>query len=321
EQAGWLDRLEIEHDELRAALAWSLETDVPAAVRLGGALGRFWQVRGHVREGRGWLERIISAAELAPSPAADRDLARALNAAAFLAFLAGDYEQAAARYRETLAARRQFGDAEGVAESLNSLGLTLRCMGDHAAADALFGEALAANRALGNRAREANILNNLARSAFYRGDDTAALALHEQALAVGRAAGELWAVAICLGDIGDVYQARGDLVMAGRLYESSLTEWLALGDLRGVAQCLEGFAGLLADTQTVCAVRLFGAAAAIRDRIAEPSSPMRRESLRQTMARACLVLGADRYAVAWTDGRALSPEQAVTLARACIGTA
>lgn len=60
-QASWLDRLDVERDELRAALAWCIEADHSGAMRLGGALWRFWQVRGHVREGRSWLERIIEA--------------------------------------------------------------------------------------------------------------------------------------------------------------------------------------------------------------------------------------------------------------------
>ena len=244
-QATWLDRLDREHGDLRAAMAWCAEHDLTMALRLGGALWRFWQVRGHVREGRVWLERMIDADGAAVSAPPRPERARALNAAAFLAFMAGDYSVAIERHHETLAIRRTLADHEGVAESLNSLGLVLRCVGETDAADGLLTEALAATRALGSRGREANILNNQARSAYYRGDHAAARTLHEQALAVGREAGDAWAVAICLGDLGDVSLARGDADAACRLYEESLAAWLALGDLRGVAQCLEGFAGLV----------------------------------------------------------------------------
>jgi DNA-binding CsgD family transcriptional regulator len=313
-QARWLDRLDFEHDDLRTAMTWCAEHDLPAALRLGGALWRFWQVRGHVREGRAWLDRMIEADEAGPSTPSRPERASALNAAAFLAFMAGDYELAAARHRETLAIRRELGDREGIAESLNNLGLVLRCVGDHVAAGALFEEALAAGRGLGNRAREANVLNNMARSAYYRGDHDTAQVLHERGLAVGREAGDSWVVAICLGDLGDVRQARGDAEAARRLYEQSLAAWRELGDPRGVAQCLEGFAGLAADTQVARAVRLFGAAATVREMIGEPCSPVRKIELDRKLWRARGVLGSKAYGEAWSDGQAMPTDRAVEYA-------
>jgi predicted ATPase/DNA-binding CsgD family transcriptional regulator len=314
-QVEWLDRLDVEHGDLRAAMSWCAEHNLPMALRLGGALWRFWQVRGHVREGRTWLERMIEADRATHSKAPRSDRASALNAAAFLAFMAGDYSLAVVRHRETLAIRRKLGDHEGVAESLNSLGLVLRCLGDYDGADALFEEALSASRALGSRGREANILNNQARSAYYRDDHAAAQALHEQALAVGREARDAWAVAICLGDLGDVYQARGDVEAACRLYEESLAAWRDLGDLRGVAQCLEGFAGLVVASQPRRAVQLFGAATAVRETICEPCSPVRRAGLDRMVKRACEVLTPEQFAEAWSEGQAMAPERAIEYAR------
>ena len=318
EQVVGLDRLELEHDNLRAALRWSAEqggAEIELALLLAGALWRFWQVRGHLREGRGWLTRLLAAADgqdagsRQPTPGR----ARALNAAAFLAFMEGDYDLARERHRETLETRRALGDREGVAETLNNLGLVLRGAGDHAAAVALFDEALAETRALGNRAREAHILNNLARAAYYRGEHAAARALHEQSLALGRELGDSWAVAICLGDLGDLHQAQGDADAARRLYQESLDLWRELGDLRGVAQCLEGFAGLAAKAHPDRAVRLIGAAAATRELIGEPCSSVRRAALDRTLARARAALGDDRYAAAWAEGRATSPDRAIQL--------
>ena len=310
-QVHWFDRLDAEHDDLRAAMAWTAAHDLPAALRLGGALWRFWQVRGHAREGRAWLERIIAADDVSALPSPGPARASALNAAGFLAFLTGDYPLAIQRHRENLAIRRDLEDRDGVAESLNSLGLVLRCAGDHDGATALLRESLDMSRALGNRAREANTLNNLARAAYYRGDLEDARQLHEQSLAVGRAAGEVWAVAICLGDLGDVHRASGDTVMARRLYRESLEAWCALGDARGVAQCLEGFAGLILDDRTELAVRLFGAAAAIREAIGEPCSRVRQQEMDGTLEQARQHLGADQYAAAWTVGQSLTPEQAM----------
>jgi tetratricopeptide (TPR) repeat protein len=315
-QARWLDLLDAEHGNLRAAMAWSADHDLDLALDLGGALWRFWQVRGHVPEGRAWLERVVTADAARPATPPTPSRARALNAVAFLAFMAGDYERATARYRETLAIRRALDDREGIAESLNNLGLTLRCIGDHRGANDLFEQALHQTRALGNRAREANILNNLARSAYYRGQYAAAEALHEQALTAGRESGDDWAVAICLGDLGDVHQAQGDADTARWLYEQSLAAWRALGDLRGVAQCLEGFAGLIVSARPEQAVRLFGAGSAVREAIGEPSSLPRRAQLEQTLARLRATLGPERFGAAWSEGRSLSAEQAVEVALA-----
>ena len=204
---------------------------------------------------------------------------------------------------------------------MNSLGLVLRCVGELDAADGLLTEALAATRALGSRGREANILNNQARSAYYRGDHAAARTLHEQALAVGREAGDAWAVAICLGDLGDVSLARGDADAACRLYEESLAAWLALGDLRGVAQCLEGFAGLVSETRPAQTVRLLGAAAAVRETICEPCSPVRRVWVDRTLKRARASLTDERFAEAWAGGLAMTPEGAIEVARDHAGAA
>ena len=315
EQVAGLDRLERGHDDLRAALHWSAErggAETEPGLLLAGALWRFWQVRGHLREGRGWLTRLLAAAdgEDAGGKQPTTGRARALNAVAFLAFMEGDYALAQQIHRETLEIRRALGDREGVAETLNNLGLVLRCAGDHAAAVALFEEALEASRALGNRAREAHILNNLARAAYYRGNHAAARALHEQGLAVGRDAGDSWAVAICLGDLGDLHQARGNADAARARYEESLVLWRELGDHRGVAQCPEGFAGLVAGAQPRRAVRLIGAAWAARELIGEPCSLVRRAVLERTLEQARVALGCG-YAAAWAEGRAMPLDRAI----------
>jgi non-specific serine/threonine protein kinase len=224
----------------------------------------------------------------------------------------GDHTMAQELHRQTLEIRRALGDREGVAETLNNLGLVLRCIGDHGAAVALFDEALAACRALGNRAREAHVLNNLARAAYYRGEHASARALHEQGLALAREVGDSWATAICLGDLGDLLLALGDADTARGYYEESLERWRELGDHRGVAQCLEGFAGLVAAAQPERAVRLYGAAAAAREQIGEPCSPVRAAMLERARGE----LGDNDYAAAWAEGFAMSLERAVEHAMA-----
>jgi predicted ATPase/DNA-binding CsgD family transcriptional regulator len=315
EQELLLAQLEREHDNLRLALGWSSEAgDVEVGLRLAGALWRFWQVRGYLREGRAWLDRLLTTAG-----AAERTIgrARALNAIGFLTFLQGDYDTAQPLLEESLAIRRALNDRQGIVESLTNLGLLLRCRGRTAEARLLFEEALGVSRALGDRAWEARTLNKLARLVFYEGDHAAARALHEESLARGRQAGNTWDIAIALGDLGDVSHALGDDAAARGLYAQSLAVWQELGDERGIAQGLEGVAILAAATsRPEQAVRLLGAAHAMRERITEPSSPSRRASLERLLDAARAALGEAAYTRAWAAGRAMPPDQAVAEALA-----
>jgi non-specific serine/threonine protein kinase len=159
-------------------------------------------------------------------------------------------------------------------------------------------------------------MNKLARLTFYEGDLNAARALHEEAIATVRPAGNAWDVAIALGDLGDVLHAQGNDAEARRHYAESLRLWLELGDERGVAQGLEGFAILAAaDARMERAVRLIGAARAIRERITEPNSPSRRNALERLLAAAHADLG-PAYDPAWSSGSASSPAEAVAEAMA-----
>ena len=123
-----LDVLDREHDNLRLALRWSSEaTESDVGPRLAGALWRFWQVRGYLREGRAWLERLLATA-MPAEPTSAR--ARALNAIGFLAFLQGDYETAQPLLAESVEIWRALDDRRGLVESLTNLGVLLRCVGD-----------------------------------------------------------------------------------------------------------------------------------------------------------------------------------------------
>jgi predicted ATPase/DNA-binding CsgD family transcriptional regulator len=308
---GILDR---EHDNLRIALRWSCETSASdVGPRLAGALWRFWQVRGYLREGRAWLEQLLATA-MPIEPTSAR--ARALNAIGFLTFLQGDYATARPLLAESVEIRRALDDGHGLVESLTNLGVLLRCLGDGARARQVLEEALAMSRVLGDRAWEGRALNKLARLTFYEGDLSAAQALHEQGISIVRQTGNAWDMAIALGDLADVCHALGDAASARGHYAESLRLWLELGDERGVAQGLEGFAILaFADSRPGHAVRLVGAARAIRDRLTEPNSPTRRAALDRLLEAARADLGA-AYDAAWETGYTASPVEAVAEAMA-----
>src|SRR5260370_4352188 len=119
EELEWVEGLEEEHDNLRAALSWLLEKEqIELVLRLGGALWRFWYLRGHLREGREALERIL----LLPAGQTSPLRAKSVYGAGYLAIGQGDYEQAEAHCREVLALFQEQGDRRGIAACLCVLG-------------------------------------------------------------------------------------------------------------------------------------------------------------------------------------------------------
>ncbi len=147
DQDMWLERLEREHDNLRAALRWLRESDDgEAGLRLAAALWRFWHVRGHIGEGRAWLEELLARGPLAAAAAAAAGRAAALNAAGRLAHAQGEYDRASTLLTESLALRRAAGDREGAAQALSDLGMMACDANDYARATALLDESLALRR-------------------------------------------------------------------------------------------------------------------------------------------------------------------------------
>jgi predicted ATPase/DNA-binding SARP family transcriptional activator len=245
EQQVWLDRLEREHDNLRAALAWLTDGDVgpcedldeEAGMRMGVALLRFWHVRGHYTEGRQRLEALLQRYP-------DRTAARAsvLYAAARLAFRSGDYEAARARWEEALAISHERADTEGVAGALGAIGwLDLR-QGNRAAARALFEEGLALCRDAGDRAGTATALGNLGSLALDEGECDRAQELYEESLAIKRARGDRIAVAGTLHNLSNLARVRGDFDTERRLLEETLSISREIGDRPGEAGALGNLA-------------------------------------------------------------------------------
>ncbi len=148
----WLERLEREHDNLRTALQWALESgSAEVALRLGIALERFWVVRGQRNEGLAFLQRALAgSAEVAATIRA-----RALLAAARLAFNQSNYDQGEILAQESLALFRELGDRRGIALSINRLGVAAWRRGDFRSARVLLEEDLALFREMGDRDRVA----------------------------------------------------------------------------------------------------------------------------------------------------------------------
>ena len=240
EQQVRLERLEAEHDNLRAALEWSSEVgaDPKAGLRLAGSVWRFWDVRGYLGEGRRWLAGLLANIPAGGGDGRSAIRAKALHGAGVLAYRQGDYPAAHALHEESLAIRREMGDRWGIAGSLNSLGNVAYEQGDYPAAHALFEEGLAIRRELGARWGIARSLNILGIVAYEQGDYPAARALYKESLAIRRELGDRRGIALSLNNLGRVVHEQGDYPAARALHEESLAICRDVGDRRGIAGSL-----------------------------------------------------------------------------------
>jgi non-specific serine/threonine protein kinase len=316
--ATWLDALQREHDNLRAALHWLHEIgDAERGLRLAGALRFFWYLRGHLTEGR---ERIAAFVGLA-APLAVASLltarAKALDAAGFLARFQGDFAAALPMIEECLALRRQLGDSQAIADALSNLAHVQVQQGQFAAAQVLYQESLATNRATGNQQGIADAFTNVGLIAYYQGDLAMARSLHQQSLTIWRALGDGQAIGWVLSKLGDVALAEDDDRGAHTLFCESLTTRWGIGDRYGLAEALHGFAMLAAARrQAARALTLAGAAAALAEATRIDGGPVRRNLVEQWLQRARQALSADEAAAAWAAGQALTLDQAVVVALA-----
>jgi predicted ATPase/DNA-binding SARP family transcriptional activator/Tfp pilus assembly protein PilF len=241
DQLQWLERLEIEHDNMRAALQRSLELDQnEAGLHLAATLSRFWLMRGYFTEGRRWLETLQSAT----ASAATR--ADALHGAGMLAHAQGDHESARQFYQQALTLRRELGDRKGMAPLLGNLGTLASTQGDFDQARELEEAGLALKRELGDRQGVAVSLNNLAINLYFRGEYLQARQLQEESLALRREFGDRRKIAAALLNLGGTAYALEDFARAHTLHAEALTLFQEAGDKRGIVSALNNLGVVLA---------------------------------------------------------------------------
>ncbi len=311
EQVTWLNRLEREHANLRAALRWALAAGAAEiAGRLGSALWRFWWLHSHLVEGRGWLSQISALGE-AISPAVR---ATVLNGAGVLANDLGDYAAAQGCHEQALDLRRALNDALGMARSLGNLGNTARQMGDKAQSRSYFAECLSIFRALENQWGIATTLLNLGVIA-----DDGALdeqeALYSESMALYRQLGDRHGMSIAIGNLGELALRRRAFPEARRLYGEYIELSLTVGDTPSVAHSLM-MLGIIAmeDRMTRPGVQCFGAAARLRATAGVPVLAAYREEYERYVAAARASLGGQAFDTAWAEGDGMPLEQALRVA-------
>lgn len=348
--AEWLERLTFEHDNFRAALDWLIEMgETEWGLRLGAALFRFWEMREFLAEGRSRLDRLLKLPRAAaPTKARARALfaagvlsvdqgdfpsadvlfresieitrqlgdrqgtAAALNALAVKARDVGDVLVARALFEESLSVWREVGDQKAIARSLSNLANVVKLQGDPERAHSLFEECRSIFGELGDSTGIAWSMNCQGDVSRDQGDFAAAQKWYEQGLAIFRELGDRWGVAGTLADLGSLSREQGNYSSACSMYQESIKMFQGLGHKRGVARLLECFAyAAAAKLEAERALRLAGAAAALRQNIGAPLKPAEQVKLEGALRTPRQALSPTAGDAAWSQGWGMPLEQAI----------
>jgi predicted ATPase/Tfp pilus assembly protein PilF len=353
EQPLWLDVLELNHDNIRAALSWALESgDSELGCRFSAALWRFWRVRGYIREGR---ERTAAVLARAGGIKNTRAFARAVLAAGHLAYLQSDFQAAAPLYAEaherltllgeealvgqvlhnigllafkqgdvdearryyeqSLEALHRAADEVNIASVLNSLGNLAWLARDFRAARHYYGLSSERWRALGNKQNTAMVANNLGAVAMTTGDYQSAAQIFTDCLLIHRELRNQNGVALALSNLSEIALEQREYERARAYLAEALIIQRELARKERIAILLEGFGRLAArQAQARRAALLFGAAEQLREVIRAPRPEIVAAQVEPDLAHARSLLGEGPFAAALAQGRRLDQAAAVALA-------
>jgi len=315
QQERWLERLEREHANLRAALGWTLQQeDTEWGSRLAGALERFWWVGGYLSEGRHWLEKGLTGNSALPMAVR----AKALNDAGWLALYQHDLDRAVTLLEESVSLFMRVGDEPSIATSLFNLGHAVLHQGDKERMEVLCAEVEGLRRErFSDRWAVAESLVFLGMAALYKGNPTQAVTWLEESMATFQDLEDKQRVTLCVTHLWMAELERGDLARAVTLLEENLRLLRRLGIKPRIYNDLLGSALVAAlRGQSARAVRLWAAAEALREAIGLAivlwdHVPTDYEAqLAATRAR----LGEEAFTAAWEEGRTMTPELAVEFA-------
>jgi tetratricopeptide (TPR) repeat protein len=356
QQKTWLERLEAEHDNMRAALSWaSVRNEAELVLRLAGVLSWFWWMRGHYSEGRRWLEEALAIEGLG-SPesramvlagvgalALDQgDLDRAQEACeeglellaheameareaklslllclGWVAWEREDHERATELFEESMELSREKIDIWGLAGSLMGLATVSHSRDDSERATELLDESMDLFREGGNKQGLALCLNNLGMVVYSQGDLGRAVQLTEEAVVLMRELGDRGGVALGLCNLGWMALLQNDLDKAAEIFGESLASAWDLGLDPQVQSALEGFACVAGvHGEAERAAGLWGAAQTLQE---AKSIPRDTDFLAEADARISAVrlgMGEEAWEEACRKGRAMTIEEAVSYAMA-----
>jgi predicted ATPase/class 3 adenylate cyclase len=314
-----LHRLDAEHDNMRAALSWSLDSRAGEAaggeraatgLRLVLALAPFWYQHGHAAEGRRWLQRSIElAADDAGAP-----LGQVTHWLGVLLQQQGLGDMAVPFFERSLAIWRDLDDRDQMARELNSLGITHDHLGDPGTARALLEDSIAIARTLGDSLRLAPALTSLGHVESAAGNLDRATEVLQEALSLDRTHGDLLGVAIDQQALAVTSLHAGRGVEAHHLLSATIDYVVSSGDTEFLANTLELAAGIAAHLAAARrAARLAGAAEGVRRRASLPIPVRDAAILAVFLAPARASMAGQAWDAEMAAGRALSQQQAAGL--------
>jgi predicted ATPase/DNA-binding SARP family transcriptional activator len=315
DQADWLERLDAEHDNLRAALDCLSAQDGSGTeeLRLAAALGRFWYVRGHIQEGLLRLGHAIDRGGEHDEPA----LAKALRTGSALAVIQGDYALAHDFASRSLSTYRNLDDRVGAARSLSNLGAILHAQGELDLAAATLDECIRECGDLHEERLLALAQNNRGDVALSQSDLVNAAAHFEASLAILRVLGDTANVARSLYNLGAVAVEQDKLAHARSLLHESISLSQGVGDTEDVAWCLIALAAVASRTaRPRYGARMLGAATALLEQIGAHMKPFEQSLYERTRRDLEGALGTDGLGDGLAAGARLGLPAAVGLARA-----
>ena len=312
-RAAWLERLEVEQDNMRAALQWADGSDDDTQLTIAVGLSDFWHVRGSYVEGRGRLGRALS-----HQRGSDALRARALHHSSFFSLGLGELAEGAATGEESLALYRSVGDLEGIGRSIHLLGHLADARGERAHALELAGESLALARELDHTRGIIVSLAQVGRLTAAAGDRDAGMRLLAEAQRLAREHDDDTVLAdLCLIACR-LERAWGDREAALDHAFESLDLCLAYDMKAATGTVLHELGLLAAEVAPLEAARLLGAAEAIRDRlggsVVESVAADEIAASQTIVATLTAVIGETAFEAARAEGRALGPEEAVAVA-------
>jgi non-specific serine/threonine protein kinase len=333
DQQIWFDRLEVEHDNIRSALAWSSEDggDSESGAKLAHAVTRFWLLRGYLSEGRGWCLGLL---ERTPEGYSRWNRANLMNGAGNLCWNLADYPKAKEMFAGAIELAREVGHTMCVSAALSNLATIIKEQGDYVTCTPLFEESVLISREIGDRYGLAMTLGNIAVIWLDQGELAKARATLEESRDILSDLGDPVGYARSLTGLGNLDCLEGHFESARSLFEEALAIQTRLGDPRGVAvtklllgiltlrmgdassacaQLQEGLIGLralghlrhiagsleeLAQASTCLAnlpraARTWGAAERLREVIGTPLPPFQSIQYRENVAMGRLAFGDD----------------------------
>jgi predicted ATPase/DNA-binding CsgD family transcriptional regulator len=308
----WIEQLEQERGNLRTALGWALESgEAELGLRLAGALGIFWNVRGHLSEGRKWLEAALVNRAKAPETVQ----VRAMMHAGWIAREQGDYDGSVAFTEECLSLARRLDDRTSIAGALSNLGWTALLRDEPDRAPAYMEEAMALQREAEDVPGLASSLSILGFVAVVRQDNERAITLYEESLALAREADNDLAIVLSSlsGALG--YLGQGDHGRALELCEQGMRISWRLRMMHPVASCLYVAAAVYGSRrEPVRAARLWGAADSLLDSIGSMFAPIEQRFYEPYIAAARSQLDEKAWEAAWTEGWEMTLARAMAYA-------